>query len=150
MPVTYLDGADGIGIDEKTKLVKSMYEALHEAYPFPDDVRIFLREWPLESVSQNGHLVSEAVRPVFMMHVPQGVSVDAKLKMLSKIDAVVSEAYRLPKFMVFIQEYPLDRVALDEAFILTTRRRRGSEEGLRRWIGVGPGMRRIGNDSNSY
>jgi phenylpyruvate tautomerase PptA (4-oxalocrotonate tautomerase family) len=72
MPIAYLDVPQGIRIDEKTKLVKSVYDALHEAYPFPDDVRIFLREWPPESVSQNGRLGSEPARPVFMMHVPQG------------------------------------------------------------------------------
>jgi hypothetical protein len=26
-----------------------MHEALREAYPFPDDTRIFLREWPLNN-----------------------------------------------------------------------------------------------------
>ena len=116
MPVTYLDVPEGIGVNEKTKLMKSIYEALHEAYPFPDDVRIFLREWPLESVSQDGRLGSEPARPVFMMHVPQGVNVDAKRKMAKKINDAVAEAYRLPKFMVFMHEYPLDLVALDGGF----------------------------------
>jgi hypothetical protein len=46
MPVTYTDVPEGIGIEEKRKLVKGLYDALHEAYPFPDDVRIFVREWP--------------------------------------------------------------------------------------------------------
>jgi phenylpyruvate tautomerase PptA (4-oxalocrotonate tautomerase family) len=113
MPIAYLDVPKGICIDEKRKLVKGIYDALHEAYPFPDDVRIFLREWPLESVSQNGLLDSEPARPVFTMHVPQGVSIDAKRKMLKGINAAVAEAYHLPKFMVFIHEYPLDMVSLD-------------------------------------
>ena len=75
----------GIRDDEKKKLVKSIYEALHEAYPFPDDVRIFLREWPLDNVSQDGRLGSEPARPVLMMHVPQGVSIDAKRTMMKKM-----------------------------------------------------------------
>jgi hypothetical protein len=33
--------------------------------------------------------------------------------MLKGINAAVAEAYHLPKFMVFMQEYPLDMVALD-------------------------------------
>jgi phenylpyruvate tautomerase PptA (4-oxalocrotonate tautomerase family) len=104
---------EGIRDDEKKKLVKSIYEALHEAYPFPDDVRIFLREWPLDNVSQDGRLGSEPARPVLMMHVPQGVSIDAQRTMMKKINEAMVEAYHLPKFMIFVQEYPLDRVALD-------------------------------------
>jgi hypothetical protein len=103
----------GIDSNKKRELVKGIYDALHEAYPFPDDVRIFIREWPLESVSQDGLLGSEPARPVFIMHVPQGVDLEAKRKMLRGIDADVTNAYHLPKFMIFINEYPLDLVALD-------------------------------------
>jgi phenylpyruvate tautomerase PptA (4-oxalocrotonate tautomerase family) len=113
MPITYLDAPPGLPIEAKRKLVRDIYDALHEAYPFPDDVRIFLREWSAESVSQDGKLGSEPARPVFMMHVPEGVNVEAKRKMLQRINAAVAEAYHLPKFMIFIQEYPLERVALD-------------------------------------
>ena len=37
MPITYLDVPKGIRIEEKNKLVKAIYAALHEAYPYPDD-----------------------------------------------------------------------------------------------------------------
>jgi hypothetical protein len=47
------------------------------------------------------------------MHVPEGANIDAKRKMLRKINDAIVEAYHLPKFMIFMQEYPLDRVALD-------------------------------------
>jgi len=113
MPIAYLDVPQGIRIDEKRKLVKGIYDALHEAYPFPDDVRIFLREWLHESVGQDGRLDSEPARPVIMMHVPQDVNIDAKRKMLKGINAAVAEAYHLPKFIIFIHEYPLDMVSLD-------------------------------------
>jgi hypothetical protein len=43
-----------------------------------------------------------------MMHVPEGANIDAKRKMLRKINAAIVEAYHLPKFMIFMQEYPLD------------------------------------------
>ena len=115
MPIAYLDVPPGIPVDEKKKLVKGLYDALHEAYPFPDDVRIFIREWPLDSVSQDGRLGSEPARPVFMMHVPQGVGIDAKRRMMKGINASVAETYSLPKFMIFMHEYPLDLVALDGA-----------------------------------
>lgn len=112
MPIAYLDVPTGADLDRKRELVKALYEAMHEVYPFPDDTRIFLREWPLDSVSQNGRLGSEPARPVLGMHIPQErVSIDAKRKMLKRINAAVADAYQLPDFMVFMVEYPLDRVA---------------------------------------
>jgi len=113
MPITYLDVPKGIRMEEKSKLVKAIYAALHEACPYPGGVRIFMREWRPDSVSQDGQLGSEPVRPVFMMHVPEGANIDAKRKMSRKINDTIVEAYHLPKFMIFMQEYPLDRVALD-------------------------------------
>jgi hypothetical protein len=111
MPIGYLDVPTGVDLSGKRKLVKAMYEALHEAWPFPDDVRIFLREWPLDSVSQNGLLGSEQTRPVLTLHIPQGVNIDAKRKVLKRINEAVAAAYQLPDFMIFMQEYPLDLVA---------------------------------------
>jgi hypothetical protein len=72
--------------------VGAIYAALHEAYPYPDDVRILLREWRPDSVSQDGQLASEPVRPVFMMQIPEGANIDAKRKMLRKINDAVVEA----------------------------------------------------------
>jgi hypothetical protein len=48
-----------------------------------------------------------------MMHVPQGISLDTKRKMMKGINAAVAAAYQLPKFMIFMHEYPLDLVSLD-------------------------------------
>jgi len=111
MPIAYLDVPTGIDLNKKKELMKALYEALHEAYPFPDDHRIFLREWPLDSASRNGLLGSEPVRPVFLIHGPQGVNADAKRRMLRAIHAAVADAYHRPDFMIFMQEYPLDLVA---------------------------------------
>jgi hypothetical protein len=111
MPVGYLDVPTGADAIQKKELVKAMYAALHEAWPFPDDVRIFLREWPLESVSQNGLLGSEPVRPVLTLHIPQGADAEVKRKVLKEINAAVAAAYQRPDFMTFIVEYPLDLVA---------------------------------------
>lgn len=85
-----------------------LYEALREVYPFPDDHRIFLREWLLDSVSRNGLPGSEPPRPVLLIHGPQGVNANAKRTMLKKINAAVADAYHLPDFMIFMHEYPLD------------------------------------------
>ena len=112
MPIAYLDVPQGIQTTVKKKMFKRIYEALSEAYPFPPDHRVFLREWPLESVSQDGQLGSEPPRPVFLIHAPQGISVEAKRKMMKGINAAVAEAYNdLPDFMIFMQEYPLELVA---------------------------------------
>jgi hypothetical protein len=113
MPVAYLDVPTGAELDTKRTLVKSIYEALSEAYPFPDDHRVFIREWPLTSVSQDGLLGSEPARPVFVIHAPDDANLDAKRKMLKKINAALATAYGLPDFMIFLQEYPLDLVAHD-------------------------------------
>jgi hypothetical protein len=112
MPVAYLDVPTGLAPDRKRELVKVMYEALHEVYPFPDDHRIFLREWSLDSVSQNGLLGSE-IRPAFVVHAPQGGNIEAKRRMLKKINAAVADAYALPDFITFIHEHPLDLVAVN-------------------------------------
>jgi phenylpyruvate tautomerase PptA (4-oxalocrotonate tautomerase family) len=112
MPIAYLDVPTGAELGTKRELVKGLYEALSEVYPFPDDTRIFLREWPLDSVSQNGLLGSEPARPVFVMHVPLGGDPDAKRKMLKKVNAAVAKAYTLPEFITFMHEHSLDVVAV--------------------------------------
>lgn len=111
MPIGYLDVPTGSDLDRKRDLVKAIYEALREAWPFPDDHRIFLNEWPLDTVSQNGRLGSEPARPVLILHIPEGANVEVKRKVMKKINAAVAKAYQLPDFMIFIQEYPLDLVA---------------------------------------
>ncbi len=111
MPIGYLDVPTGADEDRKSELMTAMYRALHEAWPFPDDVRIFVREWPLASVSQNGLLGRAPVRPVLTLHIPEGADVEVKRKVLRKVSSAVTEAYQLPDFMTFLVEYPLDLVA---------------------------------------
>jgi hypothetical protein len=111
MPIGYLDVPAGADADRKRELMTALYGALHEAWPFPDDVRIFIREWPLDSVSQNGGLGSEPARPVLTLHIPQGGDPDAKRRVLRKINSAVTAVYQRPDFMTFLIEYPLDRVA---------------------------------------
>jgi hypothetical protein len=123
MPIGYLDVPAGADPGRKRELVEAMYEAMHEVYPFPDDTRIFLREWPLDGVSQNGLLGSEPARPVFIMHVPLGGDGDARRRMLEKINKAVARAYRLPDFAIFIQEYSLDLVAINGGLLADDQRR---------------------------
>jgi|SRR5882757_6973965 len=123
MPIGYLDVPTGADLSTKKELVKAMYEALHEVWPFPDDTRIFLREWPLDSVSQNGFLGSEPARPAFIVHVPQGGDVDAKRAMLQKINAAVAGAYHLPDFITFLHEHSLDLVAVNGGILAEDQQR---------------------------
>ena len=111
MPIAYLDVPAGVDAEVKSALMKALYEALSEAYPFPDDHRIFLREWATENVSQNGLVGSEPARPVLVIHGPQGANSDAKRRMLKMINTAVADAYHLPDFMIFIHEHSLDLVA---------------------------------------
>lgn len=113
MPIAYLDVPTGADLDTKRALVKEMYDALHEAWPFPDDTRIFIREWPLDSVSQNGRLGSEPARPACIAHIPQGADLDIKRTVLKKINAAVDRAYRLPDFTMFLHEHSLNTVVLN-------------------------------------
>jgi phenylpyruvate tautomerase PptA (4-oxalocrotonate tautomerase family) len=113
MSIGYLDVPTGADLATKRELVKAIYDAMHEVYPFPDDTRIFLREWSLETVSQNGQLGSEPARPVFVIHVPQDSDTDAKRTMLTRINQAVATAYGLPDFAVFFLEHTLATVAIN-------------------------------------
>ncbi len=113
MPIGYLEVPVGADRDTKAVLVKEMYDAMHEVYPFPDDTRIFLREWPLDTVSQNGELGSEPARPVFVMHVSVGGDLEAKRTMLKRINAAVDKAYGLPDFALFMHEHTLETVVIN-------------------------------------
>ena len=115
MPIGYLDVPTGVDFSGKRKLVKAMYEAPHEAWPFPDDVRIFLREWPLDSVSQKCSWFGKMMS-IWRLHIPQGVNIDAKRKVLTRINEAVAAAYQLPDFMIFMQEYPLTSWRMTAAY----------------------------------
>jgi phenylpyruvate tautomerase PptA (4-oxalocrotonate tautomerase family) len=111
MPIGYLDVPTGADLATKRELVKAIYDAMHEVYPFPDDTRIFLREWPLDAVSQNGELGSEPARPVFTIEVPRDGQSDTMRIMIRQIHEAVSHAYGLPDFMTFLHEHTLTTVA---------------------------------------
>ena len=88
--------------------------ALNEAYPIPD-VRIFLREYEVENVAQDGRLESEPVRPVCFIEAPQLRSLDARRKLVEKINAAVADAYEgianTREILILHNEYPLENAA---------------------------------------
>jgi phenylpyruvate tautomerase PptA (4-oxalocrotonate tautomerase family) len=112
MPISYIDAPSGIRVDAKKKLVKEVYTALDEAYRV-SDTRIFLREWPLENVSQDGRLDLEPAKPVCFLEVPPGIRNEVKRSMVKRISTAITEAYHLPDVLIFIREYPLDMVSQD-------------------------------------
>jgi len=57
-PVLFLEVPPGISVDEKRTMVERISAAVTAAYRLPD-VLIFLREYPLDMVSQDGGLQSE-------------------------------------------------------------------------------------------
>ncbi len=91
MPIAYIDVSPGIHVDAKRRLVKEVFVALDEAYRVPD-TRIFLREWPLENVSQDGRLDSAPAKPVAFLEVPPGIRIDVKRDMLKRISAAIAAA----------------------------------------------------------
>jgi phenylpyruvate tautomerase PptA (4-oxalocrotonate tautomerase family) len=126
MPVSYIDIPSGVSNDAKEKMVKDVYEAIHEAWPIPD-TRIMVREWPHNTVSQDGVIADAPMRPICMLDVPPELPVDAKRRLIRRISTAIAtacdrddEEVQLPSgtkihtnwVLTFFREYPLDRAAL--------------------------------------
>src|SRR5262245_17663333 len=112
MPIAFIEAPPGIRVDAKRKLVKEVCAALDEAYHVPD-TRIYLRDWPVDCVSQDGRLDSEPTKPVCFLEVPPSIQIDVKRKLVKRICAAIADAYHLPGVLVFLREYPLDMVSQD-------------------------------------
>jgi phenylpyruvate tautomerase PptA (4-oxalocrotonate tautomerase family) len=114
MPVCLIEAPAGIRGDAKKRLVERTTAALDEAYHIPD-VRIFLREYALENVAQDGRLNSEPVRPVCFIEAPQLRSMAARRKMMESINAAIADAYRdianVGEILILHNEYPLENAA---------------------------------------
>jgi phenylpyruvate tautomerase PptA (4-oxalocrotonate tautomerase family) len=110
MPMCFIEAPQGLQIDAKRKLVKETCAALQEAYPL-NDFRVFIREYPLENVGQDGELADE-VRPICFLEAPQLRSIHAKRKLVEGINAAIAGAYHglanTNEVMIFLNEYPLE------------------------------------------
>jgi hypothetical protein len=113
MPVFTIDAPTGAGRDAKQKMMKDIHDALDETYHFPD-TRGWLREYPAENVAQDGRVQAESVRPVCSLEVPELASLDAKRKLVQKIEAAIGGAYNgianVDEVLVLINHYPLHNV----------------------------------------
>lgn len=127
MPVAYIDLQPGLSSDTKKRLVREVTASLHDAYPIPD-TRVFLREWPADSVSIDGEL-GAPLRPICDFVVPPGLPAEGKRQLVARVSAAIGEACQLRQDVIplpsgksvttrwvlaFFSEYPLDRVALDD------------------------------------
>lgn len=111
MPTIFIEAPTGVRNDAKKKLVEKTTAAVDEAYHIPD-VRVFLREYPLANVAQDGRIQSEPVRPVVFIEAPQLRNLEAKRKMVEQINAAMAEAYEgianTSEILILHNEYPLE------------------------------------------
>ncbi|MEJ7598851.1 MAG: hypothetical protein WKG01_13165 [Kofleriaceae bacterium] len=127
MPVAYIDLQPGLSTNARERLAKEVTAALHDAYQIPD-TRIFLREWPVGTVSIDG-VLGAPFRPICNFVVPPGLPSDAKRSLVKRVSRSIGEACDLRQDVVplpsgkavsthwvlaFFSEYPLDRAALDD------------------------------------
>jgi hypothetical protein len=113
MPVFTIDAPTGAGRDAKQKMFKDIHDALDEAFHFPD-TRGWLREYPAEDVAQDGRVQAEPIRPVCFLEIPELTSLDAKRKLVQKVEAAVGAAYsgigNVDEVLVLMNHYPLRNV----------------------------------------
>ena len=113
MPVFTIDAPTGADRGAKQRMLKEIHDALDETYHFPD-TRGWLREYPAENVAQDGRVQAEPVRPVCSLEVPELASLDAKRKLVQKIEAAIGGAYagiaNVDEVLVLINHYPLHNV----------------------------------------
>ena len=128
MPVAYVDIPTGVSDSGKTKILKEIYGAVHEAWPIPD-TRVLIREWPNEAVSQDGRIEDVPMRPICTVAAPPDLDLDAKHRLIRRISETIGEAcgreveeIRLPSgtefytnwVLTFYWELPLDNVGLGD------------------------------------
>jgi phenylpyruvate tautomerase PptA (4-oxalocrotonate tautomerase family) len=112
MPISFVHVSTGASANTKRRLIEDITSALHEGYRVPD-TRIFIHEWPLENLGQDGRHAAEPARPICFLEVPPGIAPDAKRDMFRRINAAIAEAYHRPEVLIFMREYPLDVVSLN-------------------------------------
>ena len=118
MPVFTVDAPLGATQDAKQKMMKEITEALHEAWPIPD-TRGWLREYQAGSVSQDGHIGAEPVRPVCTLEAPELTNLDSKRNLVQKIESAMATAYdgiaNTEEVLVLLNHYPLENVGWQQS-----------------------------------
>src|ERR1700738_3680137 len=113
MPVFTIDAPSGVPQDAKHKMMKGVSAALREPGPIPD-TRGCLRDYPADSVSQDGRIQAEPVRPVCSLEAPELTNLDVKRKLVQKIESAIAAAYdgiaNTEEVLVLVNHYPLEDV----------------------------------------
>jgi phenylpyruvate tautomerase PptA (4-oxalocrotonate tautomerase family) len=116
MPIAYLDVHEAIEIEQKKVLVKGIAGAMQDAYPFGDHLA-YVREWPSDSMSQDGQVGWKRPRLVFQFLGPR-LAIEVKRKLMKDITAAVADAFsNPPDLAVFLQEYLDDQVGINGILI---------------------------------
>jgi phenylpyruvate tautomerase PptA (4-oxalocrotonate tautomerase family) len=111
MPVFTVDAPLGAPQHAKQKMLTEITEAIEEAYNHFPDTRGWLREYPTGNVSQDGRVDAEPIRPVCTLEAPELDSLDAKRKLVQKIESAIGATYdglaNVNEVLVLINQYPL-------------------------------------------
>jgi hypothetical protein len=95
-------------------MMREISAAIDHAYHIAD-VRIWLREWSVNNVAQDGRLNAEPMRPLCFLEGPELSNLDVKRKMAERIDAAIAEAYaglaNTDETLILMNHYPLGNVA---------------------------------------
>jgi phenylpyruvate tautomerase PptA (4-oxalocrotonate tautomerase family) len=111
MPQFFIEAPFGVLPEAKQTLMREITAAIDEAYGIPD-VRVWLREYTADNVSQDGRTQAEPIRPVCFLEAPELHSVDVRRTMSHKIHAAVHKAYdglaNTEETLILMNFYPLE------------------------------------------
>ena len=111
MPQFFIEAPTGIRPDAKARMMREVSSAIEEAYPIPD-VRVWLREYPAENVSQNGRIAAEPMKPLCFLEAPELHDLDTKRVMAAKIMEAIKEGYQglanTEETLILMNHYPLE------------------------------------------
>ena len=111
MPQFFIEAPTGVQPEAKQRMMREITVAIDEAYRIPD-VRVWLREYDPQNVSQDGQIGAEQIRPVCFLEAPPLNSLEAKRTMSNKIQGSIREAYQgianTEETLVLMNLYPLE------------------------------------------
>jgi phenylpyruvate tautomerase PptA (4-oxalocrotonate tautomerase family) len=112
MPQFLIEAPTGASSAAKQRMMKSITEAIDDAYAHFGDIRIWLREYLAENVAQDGKIGAEPVRPLCFLEAPELSNLEAKRKLAARVHAAIEDAYRglanTEETLILMNHYPLE------------------------------------------